>query len=204
MSLIARDVSDKRRAELALREANRVLARQAATDGLTGLANRRAFDEALGSVLRASQSSKATLSLLMMDVDFFKRFNDVFGHLAGDDCLRDLAGDSRLPRLRTRTRRTLRRRGIRRYSARQLAREGLPSSRANSAGGAGCSHPALRLADRSHRQYQHRLCNVFRDTTHLAHFRGPLRGLALYRAKTRAGTASRGWISTAPAPAKAR
>ena len=91
VSLIARDVGDKRRAELELRAANRALARQATTDGLTGLANRRAFDEALESVWRSSQSSKATSSLLMMDVDFFKRFNDVFGHLAGDDCLRAIS-----------------------------------------------------------------------------------------------------------------
>lgn len=65
--------------------------RLAKVDGLTGLANRRRFDEALlgewGRHLRSGRS----LSLLIVDVDHFKRLNDTFGHVAGDDCLQRIA-----------------------------------------------------------------------------------------------------------------
>ncbi|KGK91484.1 diguanylate cyclase [Desulfosporosinus sp. HMP52] len=60
------------------------------TDSLTGLANRRYFDEALRTEFyRLKRSgSGSTLSLIMLDVDYFKKFNDSYGHLAGDECLR--------------------------------------------------------------------------------------------------------------------
>lgn len=60
----------------------------AETDGLTGLANRRAFDEALDDELLRTSRAREPLSLLMIDVDHFKSYNDLYGHLAGDDCLR--------------------------------------------------------------------------------------------------------------------
>lgn len=63
----------------------------AATDGLTGLANRRRFDEMLATEFMRHTRSGADLALLMMDVDHFKAFNDHYGHLAGDDCLRRIA-----------------------------------------------------------------------------------------------------------------
>ncbi|MET0531994.1 MAG: sensor domain-containing diguanylate cyclase [Microvirga sp.] len=67
------------------------LAVLATTDGLTGLANRRAFDRQLATEwLRASREGTA-LSLLLIDVDQFKSFNDVYGHQAGDECLRKVA-----------------------------------------------------------------------------------------------------------------
>lgn len=60
-------------------------------DGLTGLANRRRFDERLDEELRRSQRAAGAMALLMIDVDRFKRYNDHLGHLAGDDCLRRVA-----------------------------------------------------------------------------------------------------------------
>lgn len=74
-----------------LERANRKLEALSATDGLTGVANRRRFDEALGTELRRSVRSGHALALLMLDVDYFKKYNDRYGHLAGDECLRIVA-----------------------------------------------------------------------------------------------------------------
>ncbi len=74
-----------------LEEANRNLERLATADGLTGLANRRAFDERLDTEWRRATRSGAPLSFLLIDVDFFKGYNDRYGHLEGDDCLRTIS-----------------------------------------------------------------------------------------------------------------
>ncbi len=74
-----------------LEKANRELQGLASLDGLTHLANRRRFDEYLNQEWRRLRRSRAPLSLILCDVDFFKRYNDTFGHLAGDDCLRQVA-----------------------------------------------------------------------------------------------------------------
>lgn len=71
--------------------ANRELTRLSAVDGLTGIANRRQFDEALSREWRRCLRERETLSLLMIDVDFFKQYNDGYGHQAGDECLRSVA-----------------------------------------------------------------------------------------------------------------
>jgi diguanylate cyclase (GGDEF)-like protein len=68
------------------------LAALAAIDGLTGLANRRHFDERLENEWARARREGTTLSLLMIDVDHFKKFNDRYGHPAGDACLRSVAG----------------------------------------------------------------------------------------------------------------
>ncbi len=60
-------------------------------DGLTGVANRRCFDERLQTEWRRAARDGSALALLMLDVDHFKRFNDRYGHQAGDDCLRRVA-----------------------------------------------------------------------------------------------------------------
>ncbi|HEX2060151.1 MAG TPA: diguanylate cyclase [Thermoanaerobaculia bacterium] len=82
----------------ALEEANAHLANAIETlhristqDGLTGLANRRFFDETLALEWRRAARSRAPLSLLLLDLDHFKRFNDTEGHQAGDDLLRRVA-----------------------------------------------------------------------------------------------------------------
>lgn len=74
-----------------LEEANLELARRSDTDGLTGLANRRCFDELLLAELSRACRARRPLALIMIDVDYFKQYNDRYGHLAGDDCLRQVA-----------------------------------------------------------------------------------------------------------------
>jgi diguanylate cyclase (GGDEF)-like protein/PAS domain S-box-containing protein len=61
------------------------------TDGLTGISNRRRFDEFLGRQWRQCMREGRDISLLFLDIDYFKQFNDLYGHLAGDDCLRRIA-----------------------------------------------------------------------------------------------------------------
>lgn len=70
-----------------LKHANERLARHALTDGLTGLPNRRHFDRSLSEMLARAVRREQPFSLVLIDVDLFKRFNDTYGHLAGDGCL---------------------------------------------------------------------------------------------------------------------
>lgn len=74
-----------------LEEANRKLADLSTTDGLTGLANRRRFDETLQSEWQRARRQGLPLAVAMIDVDQFKLYNDHFGHQAGDECLRRIA-----------------------------------------------------------------------------------------------------------------
>lgn len=74
-----------------LQEHNRALTVLADHDSLTGIANRRRFEEALEVEFARASRSGAPLSLLMFDVDYFKRYNDTYGHVAGDACLRQVA-----------------------------------------------------------------------------------------------------------------
>ena len=79
-----RDITDQKRAQLALKAL-------AASDGLTGLANRRSFDETLALEWSRGIRTKRPLYLLFADVDHFKLFNDLHGHQTGDECLRTVA-----------------------------------------------------------------------------------------------------------------
>lgn len=71
--------------------ANQELKRLSAIDGLTGIPNRRYFDETLSREWRRARRNQTPISLMMCDVDLFKRYNDALGHQAGDDCLRQVA-----------------------------------------------------------------------------------------------------------------
>jgi diguanylate cyclase (GGDEF)-like protein len=77
-------MTDQKRAEMALKTL-------AASDGLTGLANRRSFDQTLAMEWSRAQRTKKPLSLLFADVDHFKSYNDLHGHQKGDECLRAVA-----------------------------------------------------------------------------------------------------------------
>jgi diguanylate cyclase (GGDEF)-like protein len=79
------------RNQLEMKRTRELLHRLAITDGLTGLANRRHFDEALKQEAQRLHRQGGHLSLVLIDVDFFKRYNDSYGHPAGDLCLQSIA-----------------------------------------------------------------------------------------------------------------
>ncbi len=79
------------RAQLTIKLQADLLREMAFVDGLTGVHNRRHFDEQLQVEMQRAQRSRDSLAVLMADVDYFKRYNDEYGHLAGDDCLRRVA-----------------------------------------------------------------------------------------------------------------
>jgi diguanylate cyclase (GGDEF)-like protein len=79
-----RDLTDEKLAQIALEQL-------ATRDGLTGLANRRCFDDTLNAEWARALRQKSPLSLLMVDVDNFKAYNDINGHLGGDECLKRIA-----------------------------------------------------------------------------------------------------------------
>lgn len=82
--LVIRDITDRKRLE-------EELARLALQDGLTGLANRRSFDQTLEREWARTLGEGGQIALLLLDIDHFKQFNDAYGHQAGDDCLRTVA-----------------------------------------------------------------------------------------------------------------
>jgi diguanylate cyclase (GGDEF)-like protein/PAS domain S-box-containing protein len=95
---ILRDITAQKLTEQRLGEAivkleaaNTILRGLAHVDGLTGLANRRHFDELLDEEFRRAQRQELPLGLVLFDVDHFKAFNDRYGHLGGDDCLRRIS-----------------------------------------------------------------------------------------------------------------
>ena len=89
--VVLTDITLAKLNEASLLAANARLDNMARTDALTGLPNRRAFDAELGRELGRAAADGRPLGLLLVDVDCFKAFNDTYGHLAGDDCLRAVA-----------------------------------------------------------------------------------------------------------------
>ncbi len=95
---VARDITARRRAELErealieeLKETKAELERLSLVDGLTGVFNRRYFDEGIEREMKRTQREARPLSLIMIDIDFFKDYNDAYGHQAGDNCLKEVA-----------------------------------------------------------------------------------------------------------------
>ncbi len=88
---LQQEIEERHRAEAALAKANEELSRLATLDGLTQLANRRKFDEYIYVEWRRLAREQLPLSLVLCDIDYFKRYNDNYGHQAGDDCLRQVA-----------------------------------------------------------------------------------------------------------------
>lgn len=89
--VVSRDVTERKMFERQLEDANRQLEVLAMADPLTGLANRRRFDEMMALEYRRAQRLEAFISILMIDADRFKAYNDLYGHPAGDECLRAIA-----------------------------------------------------------------------------------------------------------------
>jgi diguanylate cyclase (GGDEF)-like protein/PAS domain S-box-containing protein len=84
-------ISELERAKKDIEDANQKLERLAALDGLTQLANRRMFDAYLVREWSIQARQKSPLSIIMCDIDYFKRYNDAYGHQAGDECLKQVA-----------------------------------------------------------------------------------------------------------------
>jgi len=85
------DISQHKQVELALQKANEELMRLAALDDLTQIANRRRFDERLADEWRRARRGGTPLSVILCDIDFFKAYNDTYGHVKGDEALYTVA-----------------------------------------------------------------------------------------------------------------
>ncbi|MDR3413560.1 MAG: sensor domain-containing diguanylate cyclase [Formivibrio sp.] len=85
------DISERKKTEEKLLALQKELEALSFKDGLTGIANRRRFDSSLEMEWESARSSQLPLSLIMLDVDFFKQFNDLYGHIEGDKCLTNIA-----------------------------------------------------------------------------------------------------------------
>lgn len=82
---------EMKRLQEQLTESNEILQRLSTMDGLTGIANRRNFDATLQTEWKMCLRQKTPLAAIMIDIDFFKKFNDGYGHQGGDDCLKEVA-----------------------------------------------------------------------------------------------------------------
>lgn len=85
------DISERKRNEQELQRLQSELEVLSFRDGLTGVANRRMFDVVFEREWASAQREQRPLSLILLDIDFFKAYNDYYGHLAGDDCLKAVA-----------------------------------------------------------------------------------------------------------------
>lgn len=90
-ALLQAEILERKRIEASLQAANRELERLATLDGLTQVANRRYFNDYLTQVWQQGIDHQDPVCLILGDIDHFKAFNDTYGHLVGDDCLRQVA-----------------------------------------------------------------------------------------------------------------
>lgn len=89
--VVSRNISERILVEQRLQEANELLHHLSTIDGLTGVSNRRTFDDRLEMEWNRGLRNSAHLSLLMLDIDYFKSYNDTYGHQGGDGCLKQIA-----------------------------------------------------------------------------------------------------------------
>jgi diguanylate cyclase (GGDEF)-like protein/PAS domain S-box-containing protein len=89
--IVSRNITDRKLTEQKLQEANELLNRLSYMDGLTGVRNRRYFDETLDKEWLNSSKTHSPITLIMFDIDYFKKYNDTYGHLTGDFCLQSIA-----------------------------------------------------------------------------------------------------------------
>ena len=85
------DISERKKTEEQLLALQKQLEEYSYKDGLTGINNRRMFDSVLEVEWASAQRTRRPLSLILLDIDYFKQFNDHYGHIQGDDCLRRVA-----------------------------------------------------------------------------------------------------------------
>jgi diguanylate cyclase (GGDEF)-like protein/PAS domain S-box-containing protein len=88
---LVRDITERKRSEENLQSAYRAMESLVVVDALTGISNRRRFDDALANEWRRALREGDKLSLLLIDADHFKRYNDTYGHVRGDSCLKQIA-----------------------------------------------------------------------------------------------------------------
>jgi two-component system cell cycle response regulator len=91
LAITVRDITTRKQTELDLKDANQKLEVLVNLDGLTKVANRRCFDARLNEEWKRLAREEQLLSIILFDLDFFKVYNDFYGHLAGDDCLTQIA-----------------------------------------------------------------------------------------------------------------
>ena len=89
--IVSRNITNRKLTEQKLQEANELLNRLSYMDGLTGIANRRYFDETLLREWTNAINLHTPITLVMFDIDYFKKYNDTYGHLKGDFCLQKIA-----------------------------------------------------------------------------------------------------------------
>jgi diguanylate cyclase (GGDEF)-like protein/PAS domain S-box-containing protein len=85
------DISERKKTEAKLIDLQKELEALSFKDGLTGVANRRMFDSMMDAEWLSACHNKQPLSLIMLDIDYFKQYNDHYGHIQGDDCLKRVA-----------------------------------------------------------------------------------------------------------------
>jgi diguanylate cyclase (GGDEF)-like protein/PAS domain S-box-containing protein len=88
---VVRDVSERKKTDIQLREALAELEMLSNADSLTQISNRRHFDEMLAAEWKKAAHDSRSLSLILLDIDYFKAFNDRYGHQTGDACLKEVA-----------------------------------------------------------------------------------------------------------------
>ena len=118
--------------------------RQAVTDELTGLFNHRRFQEVMDVEVERARRYDAEMGLIMLDIDNFKRVNDTYGHMQGDEVLRAVARVLQAVGARDRRARPLRRRGDGRRAAADRSRRRVPLRRARPQAHRGARAPAAR------------------------------------------------------------